>query len=77
MAYVDVEALDGEHPGVWQLLGHVAEELLLALVPLDGVEQVVLQVVGAGQRDSRARRHRERNSHAHVPQPAHSYNNVQ
>ena len=47
--HVDLHALDGEGLDLGRLVGHVAVELVAALVPLDGVEGVAAQVVAARQ----------------------------
>lgn len=53
-----------------QFLGHVAEEFLSSLVPLDGVERLVLQIIAAEERDGGACSDGQRYPDGDVPKPA-------
>ena len=48
-SYIDLHVFDGEGLDDGRLRGHVAVELVPALVPLDAVEGVAAEVVAAGQ----------------------------
>ncbi|KAJ8880552.1 hypothetical protein PR048_017022 [Dryococelus australis] len=72
--HIDVDARLGEDLGGGRLLGHVAIELLVATVPLDGVERRVLQVVVAGQLDRVSSPHSLGHADPHAFQHFHACN---
>lgn len=51
MTYINLNTTNRSDPHSWVLQGRVSIEFLRALVPLDGVDTVVIQVVKAGHRD--------------------------
>ena len=65
--YVDDDAADVVDDEVGRVARHVAEELLVVFVPLDGVEALVLHVDVADQRRRAAGLDQRRHGHLHQP----------